>query len=101
MLAVMRVAHTPRTKDQDTGQWTDGKTEYYDVTVWRGQAENVIESLDTGDRVVIAGTWQWQHYTDGQGQRQARKVLAATDVGASLMFRQVRIMRTQRAGGKG
>jgi len=44
-----RVAVTQRV--QQDGQWRDGDTSFFKVNVWRGQAENLTESLGKGDRV--------------------------------------------------
>jgi hypothetical protein len=49
----LRVAVTQRV--QQDGQWRDGETSFFKVNVWRGQAENLAESLGKGDRVMVTG----------------------------------------------
>jgi single-stranded DNA-binding protein len=49
----LRVAVTQRV--QQDGQWRDGDTSFFKVNVWRGQAENLAESLGKGDRVMVTG----------------------------------------------
>jgi single-stranded DNA-binding protein len=49
----LRVAVTQRI--QQDGQWRDGDTSFFKVNVWRGQAENLAESLTKGDRVMVTG----------------------------------------------
>jgi single-strand DNA-binding protein len=40
---------------QQEGHWRDGDTRLFKVNVWRGQAENLAESLGKGDRVMVTG----------------------------------------------
>lgn len=100
ILATLRVAYTPRVRAEGGTGWVDLATEFYDVTVWRKQAEHVIECLVAGDRVVITGNWQLQRWTDPSGERRSRRILVATEVGVSLLFRQVTIAKAPRSGGK-
>lgn len=98
MLAQLRVAITPRVRNPNGSGWIDQQTIYHDVTVWRAQAENVIESLTAGSRVVIVGRWQRQHWTTPEGEQKSRLVLVADEIGASLKFRQVRVLKVERQG---
>lgn len=47
------VAMTPSVKDGDG--WKDGETEFVRVTAWRKLADNVVESFNKGDRVIVIG----------------------------------------------
>ncbi len=49
----LRVAVTQRI--QQDGQWRDGDTSFFEVNVWRGQAEHLADSLTKGDRVMVTG----------------------------------------------
>lgn len=97
----LRVAYTPRIKDTDTNRWTDGETEFYTVNVWGGQAERCAEALLRGDRVVASGRWSKRHWEDREGQEREAVELTAQDVGASLLFRQAVVVRTQQRQGGG
>lgn len=100
MVVQLRIAYTPRVKNPVGDGWIDQPTVYHDVTVWRQQGENVIESLTAGDRVIAAGQWQRQTWMAKDGEVKSRLVLIASEVGASLLFRQVRIVKVQRQGGR-
>ena len=52
-VANLRVAVTQRI--QQDGTWRDGETSFFKVNVWRGQAENLADSLSKGDRVMVSG----------------------------------------------
>lgn len=95
-VAQMRVAVADRRKDDRTGQWTEAPTEYFTVQAWRGLAENCAEHLVKGCRIIAEGSWKSDHWTDKDGQDQERVYLAATEVGASLLFTGVRILEPER-----
>ncbi|MBF6329788.1 single-stranded DNA-binding protein [Nocardia transvalensis] len=95
------VASTPRTYNQQSGQWQDGQTSFVNCQVWRDQAENVAESLHKGDRVVVTGAFNQRSWTDQENKRHTVWELQADDVAASMKFAQVKVNRrraNQRAG---
>jgi single-strand DNA-binding protein len=60
-VANFRLACTPRYFRNN--EWHDGQTSWFTVTVWRGLARNVAESVRKGDPVVVQGrirvdSWQ-------------------------------------------
>ena len=98
-VARLRVAWTPRIKDEKSGKWEDGETEFFGVDVWGAQAENCAESLAKGDRVVADGQWSQRTYENKEGENITVRELTARDIGPSLLFRTATIKRTQRSGG--
>jgi single-strand DNA-binding protein len=61
-----RVAVTQRV--QQDGQWRDGDTSFFKVNVWRGQAENLAESLSKGDRVMVTGRLRQRAWETAEGR---------------------------------
>ncbi len=51
----VRVAVNSRRFDKAAQIWLDGDTTYFNVTAWRGLAENVGSSVKKGDPVVVVG----------------------------------------------
>lgn len=96
-VANVRVAFTPRIKDEQTGRWQDGPTEFYSIMVWGQQGENVAECLAKGDRIVCAGTWSKRTWKDREGKDRQTIELTARDIGPSLLFRTADIDRAARA----
>lgn len=92
----LRVAVADRRKDDRTGEWTEAPTEYFTVQCWRQLAENTAEHLEKGHRIIAEGTWKSDHWTDRDGQDQERVYLNATEVGASLLFTGVRVLKVER-----
>ncbi|SNS43172.1 single-strand DNA-binding protein [Micrococcales bacterium KH10] len=54
-LLSFRVAENHRRFDKARNEWVDLRTDWHDVTIWRGKAETLAEALKKGDRVVIVG----------------------------------------------
>lgn len=98
-IAALRVAETPRVKDPETQAWVDGETTFWDVIAHRGQAERAAEWLRKGDRIVAVGVWQRQTWQDKDGAERSAVKLSARDVGASLLFTEVKVNR-QRKGSR-
>lgn len=99
-VASCRVAYTPRSKDEGTGKWADGETEFYGITVWGQQGENCAEFLQRGDRVVAAGTWTKRFWEDKDGEERESIELTARDIGPSLLFKGATVTRTKRSKGR-
>lgn len=95
----LRVAVADRRRDERTGAWVETPTEYFTVQAWRQLAENCAEHLAKGTRIIAEGTWKSDHWQDKDGQDQERIYLTATEVGASLLFCGVRILRPERGKG--
>jgi single-strand DNA-binding protein len=53
--ARFRIASTPRYRDTATGEWKDGDTLFLTCVAWRLLAENIVESLQKGMRVIATG----------------------------------------------
>jgi single-strand DNA-binding protein len=98
-VANLRLAYTPRVKDDDTGRWSDGETEFYSVTVWGTQGEHCAEHLQRGDRVVAVGRWSKRFWEDREGEQRESVELTAQDIGPSLLFRGAIVKRTDRNRG--
>jgi len=85
-VANFRVKAADRVKDEATNQWKDTKVLWANVNVWRDPAQHVVDSLKSGDLVVITGkiyTREFEH----QGVKKTAVEIDATSVGASLTFR--------------
>ena len=95
----LRVAVTQRV--QQDGQWRDGDTSFFKVNVWRGQAENLAESLTKGDRVMVTGRLRQRSWETPEGDKRSATELEADEVGASLKWATTKIERaSQRSNGQ-
>ena len=83
------------------GDWAGERiTEFYRCTAFRSLAENVVESLAKGSRVIVIGDAQLEYWTDKEGKEHADKVILANAVGPDLRFATVEIQKVSRSGPK-
>ena len=59
---------------------------FFDVTVFGQQAEQVLDRLKKGARIIVTGRLQHRTYERADGTRGGRTSLVATAIGASLEF---------------
>ena len=70
----MRIACNTRRKDGE--EWGD-KPNFFNVTVWGGQGENVARYLSKGRPVAIDGRLEWREWEAQDGsKRQAVDIIA-------------------------
>jgi single-strand DNA-binding protein len=75
-LCTLRVAVNESVKDRDSGQWGD-RANYFDVTVWAGQAESCSRYLQKGSGVIVQGRLRWEEWQAQDGtNRQTVKIVA-------------------------
>src|SRR5215218_10348657 len=95
-VANMRVAVTQRI--QQDGQWRDGETNFFKVNVWRGQAENLADSLGKGDRVMVTGRLRQRSWETPRGEKRSVAEIEADEVGASLKWATAKVERASQRG---
>jgi single-strand DNA-binding protein len=100
-VAQFRVASTPRTRDQATGEWKDGESLFLTCSVWRQAAENVAESLQRGMRVIVSGRLRQRSYETKEGEKRTVYEVEVDDVGPSLRNASAKVNRATRSGGQG
>lgn len=100
-VANFRVASTPRRYDQQAGQFVDGEPLFLTCNVWRQPAENVANSLNKGDRVIVTGRLRQRSYEDRNGERRTVFEIEVEEVGPSLRFATADINKAFRGGGQG
>lgn len=72
----LRIACNTRRKDQVTGEWGD-KPNYFDVTVWGAQGENVARFLSKGSPIALDGRLEWREWQAQDGsKRQSVEIVA-------------------------
>jgi single-strand DNA-binding protein len=79
------VAVSRRVRD-DSGQWKDADTSFFDVTAWRSLAENVAESLTQGSRVVVVGRLRTNSWETAEGEKRSKVEIEAEEIGPSLKW---------------
>lgn len=96
-VANFTVATTPRTYDRASGEWRDAEPLFMRCALWRAPAERLAESLRRGDRVIVVGRLRQRNFETREGERRTVIECDATEVGASLQFRQAKLTAPARA----
>lgn len=96
-VANFTVASTPRYRDNATGQWKDGEATFMRCSVWRRQAENVVESLTKGMGVLVNGKLKQRHWKTREGEPRSTWELQVSAIGPSLRFATAKVTKVQRA----
>lgn len=81
-VASFRVGVTPRLRRE--GDWVDGETGWYTVTVWRTLADHVRQSIRKGDPVIVSGKLRTETWTPEEGSPSTTMLVDATLVGHDL-----------------
>jgi single-strand DNA-binding protein len=100
-VAKMRVAVTPRFRDQATGEWKDAESSFFTVNAWRTLAENAAESLTRGSNVIIVGRLKQRSWETQDGEKRTVVEIEADELGPSLRWATAKVEKQSRSGGSG
>jgi single-strand DNA-binding protein len=78
-VCTIRIAVNNRRKNGATGEWVE-EPNYFNVTTFGSQADNVARFLAKGRQVAVDGRLSWSEYEakDGSGKRERVEVIADT-----------------------
>jgi len=100
-VANFRIASTPRTFDRQSNEWKDGETLFLPCNVWREQAENLVESLTKGSRVIVMGRLKPRTYETKEGEKRTVIELEVDEMGPSLKNATAKVVKAQRQNSGG
>ena len=100
-VATFRIASTPRTLDRQTGDWKDGEALFLTCSIWREAAENVVQSLQRGARVIVQGRLRQRTYDTKEGEKRTVVELEVDEVGPSLRYATANVQKATRSSGGG
>lgn len=92
----MRLAQTPRTFDKNRNEWKDGEPFFINLTAWRDLAENVVESLHKGDRVIAQVRLSQRTYDHRDGYKVTVTEAEVDEIGPSLRYAEAKPQRRAR-----
>jgi single-strand DNA-binding protein len=80
------------------GDWAgDQDTTFYEVTAFGSLAENLVDSVRKGERVIVIGRPEVEHYTGKDGTQRERKRIIAEALGPDLRWATAIVLTTPRA----
>lgn len=83
-------------KDEATGKWESTDTTGWLIKAWDQLGENVAESLQKGDAVIVNGTAVYKSWEKEDGSKQGRIEVTAWNVGLDLKRRSAKVNRENR-----
>lgn len=96
-----RIASTPRVRDKQSGDWSDGEALWLGCRAYGEFADHIVQSLTKGMRVIVQGRLTQRSYTDNQGQQRTSLDLEVEEVGPSLRFATAQVHRKSAQGQAG
>jgi single-strand DNA-binding protein len=99
-VANFTVASTPRSFDKQSGEWKDGQALFMRCNIWRQPAENVVETLTRGDRVIVTGRLTQRSFETREGEKRTVVELEVDEVGPSLKYATAKVVKASRDGGR-
>jgi single-strand DNA-binding protein len=98
-VANFRIASNPRVYNKQTNQHEDGDPLFLTCNVWRDAAENVVESLDKGMRVIVNGRLRQRAYETREGEKRSVYEVEVDEVGPSLKWATAKVSKSGRRDG--
>ena len=93
------VVTSRRVKDQQTGEWSDADTTFWDCVAFGQLAENCAESLEKGTAVIVQGNAAQEEWTTKDGEKRRSMKVVADEVAPSLRFQSAKVAKVARSEG--
>lgn len=98
-VANFTVAQNPRVKDGN--EWKDGDPTFIRCNAWEGMAENVVESLHKGDRVIVQGGMYSRAWEDKEKNKRSALELRIEAVGPDLRYATAAVTKIRKGDSAG
>ena len=83
--------------NKSTNDW-DEKTTFFNISVWgESETSNVVESLATGDRVIVTGEMQVRSYDDDNGEKRTAAEVRVSEMGPALRWASASVTRNPKS----
>lgn len=96
-VANFTVASNSRHFDKNTNAWVDDPAIFMRCNIWRQAAENVVESLTRGTRVIVQGRLKQREW-EKDGQKRTVMELEVDEIGPSLRWATAKVNKATRSG---
>ncbi|MCL8016918.1 single-stranded DNA-binding protein [Streptomyces sp. AS02] len=98
-VAAFTVVTSRRVKDQNTGEWSDADTTYWDCKAFKQLAQNLVDSLDKGMEVIVVGRAVQESWEDKQtGQKRSKIAVRVDAIGPSLRNATAKVTKAAGSG---
>ena len=97
--ASLRIAVNRRWFDRNINDYQE-EVSFFTAICWRDLAENVSESLNKGNRVIVNGRLQQRTWETEQGEKRSVVEITIDEIGPSLRWATASVTRTESRGGQ-
>ena len=94
-VANFRLATHLRRRDEKSGAWIDGHTNWYSVSAYRGLADHALASFQKGQRVIVTGAFKLREW-ESNGRHGMSAEIDAHSLGHDLLWGTSRFDRDER-----
>lgn len=95
-VAKFTIVTSRRTKNEQTGEWTDADTTFWDCTAFKTLAENAAESLAKGMDVVAVGRAVQENWQDKEtGAKRSKIAVKLDSIGPNLSRASAKVVKAQ------
>jgi single-strand DNA-binding protein len=94
-VASFTIAENHRVKQAD-GTWSDGDSTFWRCSIWDQGAENLVESLTKGTRVIAHGEAKQRSFETSAGEKRSVIEVTVQEIGPSIRWAATKVER--RAG---
>ncbi|WP_280390464.1 single-stranded DNA-binding protein [Nocardia brasiliensis] len=95
-VTTISVAQNTRIFDRDTEEWKDGDVVFMRCVVWEDMAENVVDSLRRGMRVIVYGKLKQRTYDTADGEKRWVNELLVDSIGPDLRYAVAKVGKIDR-----
>jgi single-strand DNA-binding protein len=96
-----RAVASSRKKNEQTGEWHDDKSAWVTLTAFKELAENMAESLNRGDLVVVLGRLEIAEWTDKDDNKRTTPKVLLDNIGPSLVRATAQVSKKDSSSGGG
>jgi single-strand DNA-binding protein len=101
-VAAFTIVTSRRVKDQNTNEWSDADTTYWDCKAFKQLAQNIADSLDKGMEVVATGRVVQESWEDRQtGAKRSKMAVLIDAIGPSLRGATAKVEKASGGQGQG
>lgn len=100
-VANFTIASNSRHLDRQSGEWVDDPPLFMRCNLWKQPAENAVESLEKGTRVIVQGRLKQRSFENREGQKVTVMELEVDEIGPSLRWATAKVNKVSRGSGGG
>ncbi|QBS44927.1 single-stranded DNA-binding protein [Nocardia sp. CS682] len=95
-VTTISVAQNARIFDRQANEWKNGDVVFMRCVIWEDLAENVVDSLRRGMRVIVYGKLKQRSYDTAEGEKRQVTELIVDSIGPDLRYAVAKVGKIDR-----